>query len=263
MKLKFVLLFCFSLFLIQPTQAFIIPSPAWGSTGHRTVGKIADTYLKGSTKRAIKKLLNRHTLAFVSTYGDEIKSDDRYRKFSSWHYVNMEANQSYEESEKALQGDAVTGAEYCVKVLKDKNASDDDKAFYLKLLIHIIGDIHQPMHAGLAEDKGGNDIKVKWMGKDTNLHRVWDSDMLNGFDMSYTELAINADALSKEQIKLIETGTITDWVNETHTLANAIYKDVKTGDNLGYEYAYRNLSIARSQIQKGGIRLAKLLNDIF
>ena len=263
MKLKFILLFCFSLFLLQPTQASTVPAPEWGPTGHRTVGKIADTYLKGSTKRAIQKLLKRHSLAFVSTYGDEIKSDDRYRKFGTWHYVNMEANQSYEDSEKNPKGDAVTGAEYCVQVLKDKNASDEDKAFYLKLLIHIIGDIHQPMHAGLAEDKGGNDIKVKWMGKSTNLHRVWDSDMINGFDMSYTELADNADALSKAQIKVIEAGTITDWVNETHTLANTVYKDVKTGDDLGYKYAYENLTLARSQLQKGGIRLAKLLNDIF
>ncbi|MHA7941495.1 S1/P1 nuclease [Formosa sp. 3Alg 14/1] len=263
MKLKYIALLSFALLAIVPTQANVKPTPEWGPTGHRVVGKIADNYLKGSTKRAIQKLLNRQSLAFVSTYGDEIKSDDRYRKFGTWHYVNMEANQSYEDSEKNPKGDAVVGAEYCVSVLKDKNATDDDKAFYLKLLIHIIGDIHQPMHAGLAADKGGNDIDVKWMGKSTNLHRVWDSDMINGYDMSYTELASNADALSKDEIKHIEEGTITDWVNETHTLANAIYKDVKPGDNLGYKYAYNNLGIARSQIQKGGIRLAKLLNDIF
>ncbi|CDF80140.1 S1/P1 nuclease [Formosa agariphila KMM 3901] len=263
MKLKYILTLCIGLFIFQFSQATEKPAPEWGPTGHRVVGKIADNYLKRSTKRAIEKLLNRQSLAFVSTYGDEIKSDDRYKKFGTWHYVNMDANQSYEDSKKNPKGDAVTGAEYCVSVLKDKNATDEDKAFYLKLLIHIIGDIHQPMHVGLAEDKGGNDIKVKWMGKSTNLHRVWDSDMINGYDMSYTELANNADALSKEQIKVIEAGTIIDWVNDTHVLANAVYKDVNKDDNLGYKYAYNNLNIARSQIQKGGIRLAKLLNDIF
>ncbi|WP_235817864.1 S1/P1 nuclease [Formosa haliotis] len=202
-------------------------------------------------------------MAFVSTYGDEIKSDDRYKKFYAWHFVNMKANETYEASTKNPEGDIVTGSEYCIQVLKDKNASDADKAFYLKLLIHLIGDIHQPLHVGLEEDKGGNDIKVKWMGKSTNLHRVWDSDMINGYNMSYTELAENADALTKAQVKAIQEGSITDWVNESHVLANDIYKDVQANDNLSYKYAYLHFTTARTQLQKGGIRLAKILNDIF
>ncbi|WP_435133283.1 S1/P1 nuclease [Formosa sp. A9] len=263
MTLKHFALLSFTVLFVSLSSANVKPTPEWGPTGHRVVGKIADNYLKGSTKRAIKKLLNRQTLAFVSTYADEIKSDKRYDKFYSWHFVNMEANQSYQDSTKNPDGDIVTGINYCIEIIKDDTSSDDDKAFYLKLLIHLIGDIHQPLHAGLAEDKGGNDIKVTYMGKNTNLHRVWDSDMINGFNMSYSELALNADALTKAQVKAIEEGSIVDWVNESHALANTIYKDTETNDKLGYKYSYNHFNTVRSQLQKGGIRLAKVLNDIF
>ena len=235
----------------------------WNSTGHRTVGKIADNYLNGSTKRKIKKLLNGKSLAFVSTFADEIKSDKRYNDFYTWHFINMPLNVNYESSEKNPNGDLVTGITYCKKVIKDPNASNDDKAFYLKLLIHFIGDLHQPMHVGLEEDKGGNDFKLQWFYKDTNLHRVWDSDMINSFDMGYIELTENADVLTSKQVKAIQEGTVIDWVNETHILSNKVYASVKEGENLRYRYSYDHFETVRSQLQIAGIRLAKVLNDLF
>lgn len=234
----------------------------WGPTGHRVVGTIADNYLKSSTKRKIRKLLKRKSLAFVSTYADEIKSDKRYNEFYTWHYVNMPIDGTYEASTKNPKGDLVTGIEYCKKIIQDKNSSDDDKAFYLKLLIHLIGDLHQPMHIGQQEDKGGNDIKLQWMYKDSNLHRVWDSEIINSFDMSYSELAENADVLTKKEVAAIQEGSIINWVNETHTLTQKIYASAKADENLRYRYSYEFLGTVRTQLQIGGIRLAKVLNDI-
>lgn len=238
-------------------------SKKWGQTGHRVVGKIADEHLSSKAKRNIKKLLKRKSLAFVSTYADEIKSDKRYNEFYTWHYINMDLDEDYEDSKKNPKGDLVTGIEYCKKIIKDENASDDDRAFYLKLLIHLIGDLHQPMHIGLKEDKGGNDFKLKWFYKDTNLHSVWDSKMIDGFGMGYVELAENADYLSKNQIKEIQEGTIVDWVNEVHVLSNKVYASAKPGENLRYRYSYEYLETARKQLQIGGIRLAKVLNELF
>ena len=234
----------------------------WGATGHRVVGEIANNYLKGKTKRAIKKLLDGKSLAFVSTFGDDIKSDKRYNKFYTWHFVNMPFDQDYEHAHKNEAGDLVTGIEYCKAVIQDKNSSDDDKAFYLKLLVHFMGDLHQPMHVGLEEDKGGNDFKVQWFYKDSNLHRVWDSDMIDGFDMSYTELAKNIDLLDRKEIKALQQGTIVDWVNETHQLTKKIYKSAEPDENLRYRYSYDYFTTVRSQLQLAGIRLAKVLNDI-
>jgi len=235
----------------------------WNATGHRVVGEIAENYLNKSTKRKIKKLLDGKSLAFASTFADEIKSDKRYNDFHTWHYINMPLDSNYKDSEKNPKGDLVTGIEYCKTIIKDKNSSNNDKAFYLKLLIHFIGDLHQPMHIGRVEDRGGNDVKLKWFNRNTNLHRVWDSEMINGYGMGYIELAENANRLTKEQVKAIQEGTVIDWVNETHILSNKVYTSVTEGENLRYRYSYDHFEIVRSQLQIAGIRLAKVLNELF
>jgi hypothetical protein len=98
-------------------------NPEWGATGHRTVGQIAEGYLKGKAKRKISELLNGQSLALVSTFGDDIKSDKRYSEFYSWHYVNMPFGVRYEDSEKNATGDLVTGIEKCKAVILDDNTS--------------------------------------------------------------------------------------------------------------------------------------------
>ncbi|MFT5846779.1 MAG: hypothetical protein ACJARX_001978 [Psychroserpens sp.] len=236
--------------------------PYWGKTGHRVVGAIADNYLKSSTKRNIKKLLNYESLALASTYADEIKSDSRYNKFKTWHYLNMPLDGTYKTSNKNPEGDLVTGIAYCKDIITSENSSDADKAFYLKMLIHLIGDLHQPMHLGLEEDRGGNDFKLQWNYKDTNMHRVWDTQMIESFGMSFSELADNAAHLSKDDVKTIQGGTVVDWIDETHILTIAVYKSAEQGENLRGRYSYKYLNIAKSQLQKAGIRLATVLNDI-
>jgi len=237
--------------------------PEWGATGHRTVGQIADAYLKGKTKRKIAELLDGQSLALVSTFGDDIKSDNKYKEFYTWHYVNMPFDVDYQDSEKNPAGDLVTGIEKCKSVILDPITSKEDKAFYLKLLVHLVGDMHQPMHVGRKEDKGGNTIQVQWFGKGTNLHSVWDSKMIEHFNMTYTELTDNASEISKEEVAFLQQGTIVDWINDTHKYAIEVYGSANIGDKLGYEYMYHNFGLTRSQLQKGGIRLAKVLNDLF
>jgi len=235
----------------------------WGATGHRTIGKIAEDYLKGKTKRKILDLLDGQSLALVSTFGDDIKSDKRYNEFYTWHYVNMPFGMKYEDAVKNPKGDLVSGIETCKTKILDDKISKEDKAFYLKLLVHLIGDLHQPMHVGRSEDKGGNKIQVQWFGRGSNLHTVWDSKMIEHYNMTYTELASNTNEISKEQVKFLQKGTTVDWANETQTFAIKAYNSVEVGENLRYKYMYNNFGVVRSQLQKGGIRLAKVLNDLF
>jgi len=235
----------------------------WGKTGHRTVGQIAQKYLTKRAKREINKLLDGHSLAFVSTYADEIKADKRFNKYYTWHFVDYPFGVSYKDSKKNPKGDLVTGIKKCVSVLKDKDATKADKEFYLKLLVHFIGDLHQPLHVGLATDRGGNDIHVEWFNKKTNLHSVWDSKMIDYYKMSYTELASNAEQLSQAQIKAIQKGTVMDWIRDSRKVARKVYASAKPGDNLRYKYMYNYFGIVQFQLEKGGLRLAKLLNAIF
>lgn len=249
-----------SLHLFSITPLFA--NDFWGPTGHRVVGEIASDYLKPSTKRKLKKLLDGQSLAYVSTYADEIKADSRYKKFETWHYINMPMDADYDAEKRNKIDDLVSAIEYCVSIISDENSSKEDQAFYLKLLVHFVGDLHQPMHVGLEEDRGGNDFKVYWFRKDSNLHRVWDSDMIDSNKMSYTELAENRYYFSKKEIKTIKQGTVTDWVNEVHKITAKVYESAKPGDYLGYRYSYDYFSIAEMQLHKAGIRLAQVLNDI-
>lgn len=235
----------------------------WGATGHRTIGAIADNYINKKTKRHLKKILKHQSIAMVSTYGDEIKSDPRYPGYDAWHYVNMPLDATYEASKKNPDGDLVTAIAHCKRIIQDPKSSDEDKAFHLKMLIHLIGDLHQPLHVGREEDRGGNDILVQWHFTDTNLHKVWDSQLLDTYKMSYTERADNADYLTKHQVRQYQQGSVVDWVQETQNLAKTVHASVEPGDNLSYDYSYKYMPVARKQLQVAGIRLAKVLNDLF
>jgi hypothetical protein len=129
--------------------------------------------------------------------------------------------------------------------------------------VHFVGDIHQPMHLGEKRDKGGNNIKLKWFGKNTNLHRIWDSDIIDSSKMSYTELTNNLPRLSNSKKKEYESSPIEVWVKETHDLTKKIYKDLPENIDLGYRYRYENFDTIRLQLLKAGLRLAYILDDIF
>ena len=124
MKIKVLLLL--SVFFIS-VSAIANNDDVWGANGHRATGKIAEKHLTKCAKRKIEKLLQGESLAFVSTYADQIKSDrKKYGKFYTWHYVNMPLNSSYEDAKKNPKGDLITGINKCVKVLKDKNSSIEE-----------------------------------------------------------------------------------------------------------------------------------------
>lgn len=253
-----------SLFLLFNVHSTVLASaPVWGKTGHRVTAQVAEKYLTPVARQKVKALLKGKSLALVSTFGDDIKSDDRFRKYSPWHYVNYPLNKEYEDQRPSDQGDIVMGIAKCVEVLEDPKASDEDKEFFLKMLVHFIGDLHQPMHIGKAEDKGGNDIQVRWFSEGSNLHRVWDSNMIDEFQMSYTELSNNLPVLTPDMTNNISRGDYKDWMRETRQLTKEVYASARIGEKLGYRYMYDHFGEVRMQLLKGGIRLAAMLNDIF
>ncbi|MFT4698889.1 MAG: hypothetical protein ACI9SJ_002047 [Flavobacteriaceae bacterium] len=235
----------------------------WGATGHRVTGQIAENHLSNKAKKTINKLLKGESLAFLSTYGDEIKSDDKYREYYTWHYVNFPFESTYDEHPKSPKGDLIVGIKKCIDILKNVNSTQEEKIFHLKMLVHFIGDLHQPLHVGIAADKGGNKLQVQWFNDGTNLHSVWDTKMIESYNMSYSELASNVRKLNKHQIKELQKGTPIDWMYESRALCEEIYSNVKVGENLRYKYSYDYMGTVRSQLQKGGIRLASVLNEIF
>ena len=234
----------------------------WGKTGHRTTGAIAEKYLSKKARKAIAELLDGESLALVSTYADDIKSDSQYRKYGTQHYVNVPFDTTYDVHPKNERGDIITGIEACIAVIKSDTATKEEKAFNLRMLVHFIGDLHQPLHTGIGEDKGGNDFQVQWYNDGTNLHRVWDTQMIESYGMSYTELADNMPEITKKQRQAMAAGTYKEWMEDSRNLVKDIYSKTNRGDKLGYRYMYDYFETLKGQLQKGGVRLAQLLNEL-
>ncbi|MGB5982767.1 MAG: S1/P1 nuclease [Nonlabens sp.] len=256
MKKLFVIILLFSMVSVHATV------DDWGKTGHRATAEIASQYLNKKARKAIKKLLDGQSLATVSTFADDIKSDSKYRYLSPTHYVNIPFDKTYDSHPKNEKGDIIQAIDDAINILQSDKASKEEKVFHLKMLVHYIGDLHQPLHTGLKEDKGGNDFQVRWFRDGTNLHSVWDSKIIDSYGMSYSELAVNMVPLSRKQYKKMSSGSHRDWLKDSREQVKDIYANVEEGDKLGYAYMYKYTETMKSQLQKGGVRLAALLNDL-
>ena len=245
----------------------VLSTVNWGSTGHRVIAEVASNYLTDNARLQINKILDGETLVNASTYADDIKSDSRYDKYYNWHFLNMELDDDYQDITPSEKGDVYIAINQCIDVLQNSSASNSEKSFYLKLLVHFVGDLHQPLHIGRYEDRGANRIYVKWFGRNSNLHRVWDSEMINSHNMSYSELALNLPdpnlLISTKEADKFQRDDVLKWVNEIHEYTVSIYNGVSIDDRLGYEYQYENFGTVKDLLLVGGIRLAKILNYLF
>lgn len=261
MKIKLLAVACCLLFMVQ-TNVF-----AWGTTGHRVVTEIAERNLNKKAKKNLKKLLDNQTLSYFANYPDFMKSNPDYKQFDSWHYLNLEANLSKEACFEALENSTDKNlykrSLLLIDELGEENFTKAELQEKLYYLIHMIGDAHQPMHMGRPEDLGGNKITVEYFGQRTNIHSVWDSKLVDDEKYSYTEYATILNVLTKEQKKEIQSGDLKDWLYDSHVKANHIYNEVDRNRTLRYEYQYNNKAILEAQLQKAGLRLAKILNEIY
>lgn len=240
---------------------------AWGTTGHRVVAEIAEKNLSRKAKREIKKIIGNQKLAYWANWPDFIKSDTSWKFADSWHYVNIPGNLSYDafltELDHSSEDNLYKRTLILIEELKKKELPLEKKQQYLYFLIHIIGDVHQPLHVGRAEDLGGNKVTVEWFGSKTNLHTVWDSKLVDFEKYSYTEYADVLNRLSKKEIKEVQDGSLENWIYDSYTVSNKIYSEVTKDENLKYRYQYLNKERVEQQLQKGGLRLSKVLNEIF
>lgn len=240
---------------------------AWGVTGHRVVAEIAERHLSKKAKKNIKKLMGKEPLAFWANWADFIKSDTSWRHASKWHYVNIPGNLSKEDFLESLSNVKVENLYSQIKALqaqlKDKNITVADKNTALRFLIHMVGDLGQPLHVGREEDQGGNRINVSWFGTSSNLHQVWDEKLVDFQQWSYTEYATVLNVESKNQITQWQNMPLEDWFYESYVVANKIYDNAAGNTKLRYEYNYFFVHDMNTQLLKTGVRLAKMLNDIF
>jgi hypothetical protein len=270
--------------LILAMTLFSLNASAWGPTGHRVVGEVAERFMDDSALIKAYKILNGPNLSRAANWPDEIKSEPQTYKYTyNWHHTDWK-DEDHQHSENEISGKLITAIREQTAVLKDVNASNDKKAFAIKFLVHLIGDLHQPLHVGNGFDQGGNKCKVLFHKKEYTLHALWDEGMIDFTRLSFTELSSYViQGRTRDQIIAWKKGDVLDWALESKNLRNLVYPaDVVPSENqstlkqycrsdvvvtqelmpkLAYEYSYKFLPLVEQRLFQAGLRLAVVLNE--
>lgn len=249
---------------------------AWGVIGHQAVGLIAEKELTPSNRLAVLDLLNGENLDSAAVWADKIKSIPSWNHTRSYHYADMPDDMDYMENLQNLSpqelayGDTVRALLKAEDILRDSGSNRADKRFALKFMAHFIGDIHQPLHVGRVEDKGGNTILVEWFGGKSNLHAVWDTLMIATFVERNNEINKKPVKLQdymaalrtplKKEISKWQNSYVLTWFKESLMQRNGAY----SGDaNESELYFNKNFNLPNEKILRAGYRLGAWLNSIF
>ena len=269
-------------FFVAAALALAAPSPAmaWGKTGHRVVAAIADTELSGLARAHIQEILGPgESLDEAATWPDEMRSDPSnfwQKTATPWHYVTLDGT-AYDHAPP--EGDALEALVRFTRILQNPDASLADKQLALRFVVHLVGDLHQPLHVGKCCDQGANDVKVTFFGKSTNLHAVWDAALVDEEQLSFTELAAKLERhISSREIIAWSDSNPRDWIRESAEIRDRIYpiarpksgprselskdRDMDMPD-LSYSYVHQFTPVMERRLSQAGVRLAAYLNAVF
>lgn len=241
----------------------VAPAYGWGRDGHRIIGDIASRLLTDTTARAVRALLGESSLADVSTWADEVRSKPGYEWSAPLHYVNIPRDADGFDIHRDCpeKGCVVSAIVKYTAILGDATASKTDRAEALKFIVHFVGDVHQPLHAGLASDRGGNDIRVLFMGQPRNLHEVWDTSLIAHINKPWRTYAEEMSARITPALRRdLHNTDPAAWAWESFRLAISHAYDIPESRQLDEDYVIRNRPIVEQRLLAAGVRLADLLN---
>ena len=227
---------------------------AWGAQGHQLVAEYAQSRLSAQARAVIDRLLALElgaTLVSVSTWADEKRSPST----AAWHYLNFprDADCSYDAAVSCVVGNCVVGSIERQAAILASNAPDAERLKALKYLVHMVADVHQPLHAGFADDRGGNKLQIQAYGRGTNLHALWDSALVDNWPGGMPALrsamaAADADQAGDTVIAAQESCRI--------VASDGFYPG---GRKLGADYAQRWSATLVQRLLAAGARLAVVL----
>lgn len=239
------------------TQSF-----AWGGIGHYVIGKLAEWHMNPETVKKVEDVLQKQSISGVGVWMDNIRADKKYDYTYTWHWVTT-VDGEYDPEIQEEGGDAFSALLQLKENLKKGGLSAEEERDQLRMLIHIVGDLHQPFHVGKPGDRGGNDVKVSFFNKETNIHAIWDSDMIENKKMSYTEIAHELNKRITPELKEKYTSkTPADWLREAAAIRPDMY-DIPENKRIGYDYIYKHYHHTEERLTAAGIRLADILEEIY
>ena len=238
-------------------------SRRWGVMGHRIVARVATPRLTPRAAAEVARLLDGGSLASVATWADSVRT--KRAETGPWHYVDIPTwESSYDPDRDCKNGACIIAAvTEKIAILSDRRRPKAERGDALRFVVHFIGDLHQPLHSGERADKGGNDVKLTFNGRQTNLHSVWDSGLLIATGESEDALVamINARLGSRGDIATITRGSIIDWAMESHDVArDVVYHFLPPSLVLDSSYLSAVRPVLEDRLLRGGARLAVVLN---
>lgn len=237
------------------------PAVAWGAVGHRITGAVAEQLLTPTTARAVAAILQPgETLADAANWADYIRSRPEWKRADPWHYVTALDGAPYSPDAAPPEGDAVTALASYRLVLRDPATGEVERREALRWVLHLVGDLHQPLHVGCRADRGGNDYKVTVWGADgrptaANIHSVWDRALVIADPRPFGDVA-------RELVGKVGPGDANPdplaWVAESSALCRALYP---ADPNVTPEYVAAWHPVALDRLRRAGARIAAVLNE--
>lgn len=234
---------------------------AFSDLGHKMVAAAAWQQLTPFAKQSVERLLGVGEEHFIkaSVWADHIKSNEDFNYLKPLHYVNMPKSASnYVKSRDCQKNKCV------VEAIKDfsriaKTGSEKERTLALRMLIHLIADVHQPLHAGLYEDRGGNWYEIKYQGKSVSLHRFWDNQLVKRFDKGVRS---GAQKIQANQTNISGANPVA-WAEESHAITVKSVYLAAENQPLSEEYLVMADSIMQQQLNRASQRLAMWLNTLW
>ena len=260
--------------LVALLSALPAPSWAWGAQGHRITGLVAEAFLTPRARIAIQSLLGGESLADESTWMDQEKRHLGPVKVQ-WHYTNQAVCGT--PVIRCPKGNCLTTRlPGLIEEIGDPRLNTQQRAIALRMVIHLMGDLHQPLHVADNNDRGGNDVTVQFAGArkplERNLHELWDVELvkqeLRGIsEEKYAEQLV---ASAKMDLDAMHRGNLSDWAAHSYSLAKGVsYAELPgwrcgatapTVLTLDARYLTTGRAVVRTQLRDAGVRLAEALN---
>jgi hypothetical protein len=245
--------FVFSLLFIIPAKSF-----AWGSKGHQIVAEIAFKYLDDSTKQKVKHYLRKISIDDAGTWMDDMRSNNYYDYMKPWHYMDLPKDSAYKPLE---EGNILTALNTAIIAMRHKEKLKDSqiKQFIL-MAFHLLGDLHQPLHTGYPEDKGGNLVEINGPSYDGNLHNFWDTEIIEQKKINIDSCTQYYNIYTAADIAKIQHIDLLKWMYESRGYLGEVYnfKDNKVDQ----KYIDQNAILIEKQLLIAGLRLASVLKEM-
>jgi len=264
---------------------------SWGKNGHRIIAAICETYMSEAAKEEMYHIMGPDFIEELSVWPDYVRSEPGWKFADPWHYTTVHVGQTPDEVRRGyaedddindaleaidLMADILRGDQSAINWLESKMEKSGAKplrgstrATALAYLVHLVGDLHMPLHVGKNQDRGGNNIKVIYFDERTNIHSLWDTGMIEHEQLSYTEFARFINKATPGDVSDWQNSTVDDWADESISLREDIYNNIynytdrETGlPSFSWKYQHDYIPHVKDRLLKAGVRLAGVLDEV-